>query len=71
MMQQNISPFILTRRKKRLLMRATLMMYLNQSILQFYETCKKSLEKKKTQLYVAFEIMSMFMVILKQEIILM
>ena len=52
MMQQNISPFILTRRKKRLLMKVTLMMYLNQSILQFYETCKKTLEKVQVELFI-------------------
>ena len=32
--------FIQTQMKKQLLMKATLMMYLNQSIQQLYQTCK-------------------------------
>ena len=44
-MQQNTSHFILTQKQKQLLMRVTLMMYLNQSILRLSQTYRKYLEK--------------------------
>ena len=39
-MQQHILPFILTQKQKRLLMRVTLIIYLNQSILSLYNIQK-------------------------------
>ena len=45
MMQQNIRPFILTQKQKQLLMKMTLMMYLNQSTLPLYQTYKNNMEK--------------------------
>ena len=43
-MLQNIPLFILTQKQKQLLIKATLMMYLNQFILQLYQTYKNTLE---------------------------
>ena len=40
MIKQYITPFTLTQRQKQLLMKVILMMYLNQLILQFYQTHK-------------------------------
>ena len=45
MIQQNIPSFILTQKQEQLLMRVTEIKYLNQSILQLYQTCKNILEK--------------------------
>ena len=45
MTQQSIAPFILAQQKKQLSMKATLMIYLNQSIVQLYQTYKNPLEK--------------------------
>ena len=45
MMQQNIAPFILTQKQKQLLMKATLMMYLNQSIVRLMSKYENLLEK--------------------------
>ena len=45
MMQQYIPQFVLTGKQKLLLMRVTLMMYLNQLILRLYQTYKNILEK--------------------------
>ena len=44
-MQQNIQAFIQTQKKKQLLMKAILMLHLNQSILQLSQTYKNMLEK--------------------------
>ena len=44
-MQQNIPYFILTQNQEQLLMRVTLMMYLNKSILRLYQTYKNDLQK--------------------------
>ena len=44
-MQKNIPPFILTQKQKRLFMTATLMIYLNQSILGFIKHTKISWKK--------------------------
>ena len=52
MLQQNVSFFILTRDQKLLSMKATLMMYLNQSIIQLYQTYENILEKVKTGLLI-------------------
>ena len=52
MMQQNIPRFILNERQKRLLMRVTLMMYLNQSILRLYQTYKNISEKVRAELLI-------------------
>ena len=41
MMKQYISPFIGTQKQKHLLMKVTLMIYLNQSIITLYQTYKK------------------------------
>ena len=43
MLKHNIAPFIRTQKQKRLLMKVTLIMHLNQSILQLYQRLKKSL----------------------------
>ena len=40
MIKQNIAPFIQTQKQKHLLMKVTLMMYLNQSIVLLYQACK-------------------------------
>ena len=45
MMQQNITPFILTQKQKPLLMKATLMMYLNRSIVRVIPNVQKSFGK--------------------------
>ena len=45
MMLQNIVPFILPQKQKQLLMKAILMMHLDQSILRLYQTYKNVLEK--------------------------
>ena len=50
MMQQNTRPFILTQKQKQLLMKATLMTYLNQSILRLYQTYKNILEMVQTEI---------------------
>ena len=40
MIKQNITLFIQIQKQKQLLMKITLMMYMNQSILQLYQTYK-------------------------------
>ena len=45
MIKHNIAPFIRTQKQKKLLMKVTLIMYVNQSILQLYQRLKKSLGK--------------------------
>ena len=40
MMKQNVAPFIRTQKQKQSLMKATLMMYLNQYTLLLYQTYK-------------------------------
>ena len=45
MVKRNITPFIHTQKQKQLLMKVTLMKYLNQSILLLYQTHKKVLGK--------------------------
>ena len=44
-MEQNIVPFIRTQKQKQLLMKAILMMNLNQSIVRLYQTYKNLLGK--------------------------
>ena len=48
MMKQNIAPFIRPQRLKQLLTRVILMMHLNQSIVQLYQTYKKHTVKEHT-----------------------
>ena len=43
--KQNMTLFIHTQKQKQLLMKVTLMMYLNQSILRLYQTFKHFQEK--------------------------
>ena len=43
--KQNMTLFIHTQKQKQLLMKVTLMMYLNQSILRLYQTSKHFQEK--------------------------
>ena len=43
-MQPNIPPFILTQKEKRLLMRVKLMISLDKSLLQLYQSYKNILE---------------------------
>ena len=38
MIKQNIGPFIRTQKQKKLSMKVILMMYLNQSVVQLFET---------------------------------
>ena len=45
MIQQNIQAFIQTQKQKQLLVKAILMLHLNQSILQLFQTYKNMLEK--------------------------
>ena len=40
-MRQNIAPFMQTQKQEQLLMKAILIMYLNQSVVQLYQTYKK------------------------------
>ena len=42
MIKQNMTPFIRTQKQKQLLMKVMLVMYLNQYILQLYQTYKNS-----------------------------
>ena len=44
MKQQNLVFFIQTQKQKKLLMKVTLMMYLNQFMIQLYQTYKNLLE---------------------------
>ena len=46
------TPFIQTQKRKHLLMKVTLMIYLNQPILQFYQTYKKICEKAEAELLI-------------------
>ena len=52
MIQQNTPPFILTQKQKQLLMRVTLLMYLNQSIPRLYQTYQTFLEKVQVGLLI-------------------
>ena len=47
MIEQNMTHFINTQKQKQLLMKVTLMMYLNQFMLQLYKKCKNVQEKVK------------------------
>ena len=51
-MQQNMTLFILTQKQKQFLMKATLMMYLNKSILSACQTHKSFYEKLQTRLLI-------------------
>ena len=51
-MKLNIASFIHPLRLKELLMRMTLMMYLNQSIVQLYQIYKSHLEKVRVGLLI-------------------
>ena len=52
MMQQNIAPFIRNQKQKQLLIRAILIMYLNQPIIQLYQTCKNLFENVRSRLLI-------------------
>ena len=45
MVKQNIALFIQTQKQTQLLMKVTLMMYLNQTIPLLYQTCENLYEK--------------------------
>ena len=51
-MKQNIRPFILTQKQKRSIMKAALMMYLNQFTIRLYQTYKNILEKVRAGLLI-------------------
>ena len=52
MIKQNMTHFIHTRKQKQLLMKMTLMMYLNQSIQQLYQAYKNFKEKVQAGLLI-------------------
>ena len=52
MIKQNMTLIILSKKQKQLLMKVTLMIYLNQSILQFYQTYKNLYERVQTGLLI-------------------
>ena len=52
MIKQNIIHFIHTQKQKQLLMKVTLMMYLDQSILQLYQIYKTFKEKVQPALLI-------------------
>ena len=51
-MQQNIVPIILTQKQKQLFMKVILMTYINQFIVQLYQTYKNHLEKIRVGLLI-------------------
>ena len=51
-MKQNIRPFILTQKQKRSIMKAVLMMHLNQFTIRLYQTYKNILEKVRAGLLI-------------------
>ena len=51
-MKQNIRPFILTQKQKRLIMKAALMMHLNQFTIRLYQTYKNILEQVRAGLLI-------------------
>ena len=55
MIKQNIAPFIRPQRLKQLLMKIILMMYLNQSIVRFYQTYKNFLGKVRFELLIQLQ----------------
>ena len=55
MIKQSIAPFIRPQRLKQLLMRIILMMYLNQSIVRFYQTYKNFLGKVRFELLIQLQ----------------
>ena len=54
MIKQNIAPFIQTQKQKHLLMKVTLMMYLNQSIVLLYQACRSLEQKVQVGLLIQF-----------------
>ena len=52
MIKPSIAPFIRPQRLKQLLMRIILMMYLNQSIVRFYQTYKNFLGNVRFELLI-------------------
>ena len=52
MMQQNLVPFVLTQNQEKILMKKMLIMYLNQFIMQLYQTYKNHLEKTWIGLFI-------------------
>ena len=58
MMQQNISPFILTRKKKQILIKVTQLMHLNRSIIRLYQTYKNILKQAEVGLLIQSQIIS-------------
>ena len=50
--ERNIAPFICPQRFKQLLMRVTLMIYSNQSIVRLYQTNKNHLERVQVVLLI-------------------
>ena len=55
MIKPSIAPFIRPQRLKQLLMRIILMMYLNQSIVRFYQTYKNFLGKVRFELLIQLQ----------------
>ena len=51
-MKQNIRPFILTQKQKQSIMKAALMMHLNQFTIRLYQTYKNILEKVRAGLLI-------------------
>ena len=51
-MKQNIRPFILTQKQKRSIMKAALMMHLNQFTIRLYQTYKNILEQVRAGLLI-------------------
>ena len=51
-MKQNIRPFILTQKQKRSIMKAVLMMHLNQFTIRLYQTYKNILEQVRAGLLI-------------------
>ena len=52
MIKPNIAPFIKPQKQKKLLMKVTLMVHLNQYIVQLYQTYKNHLEKVRVGLLI-------------------
>ena len=52
MIKLNIAPFIKPQKQKKLLMKVTLMVHLNQYIVQLYQTYKNHLEKVRVGLLI-------------------
>ena len=56
MIKLNIAPFIKPQKQKKLLMKVTLMVHLNQYIVQLYQTYKNHLEKVRVGLLIQLQI---------------